>query len=225
MIARHLRYGSHSATPVRLAVVAAAGAVTASLLVSCSSSTPHVDAYTYNPEKAAVDVDTADLRRQKAIAGIPNCPRSTQGATQQDKGLPPITLPCLGGGRDVDLAGLTGPPTVLNFWAQTCGPCRQESPLFQRLHDSGAVRVVGVDFLDPLPDRAIAFAKELGLTYPQVADPEGATRAPLHVSGLPMTMFVDSQGVVRHVEYGAVRSAASLAALVSTYLAVDVDLG
>ncbi len=194
---------------------------------ACSTGTPEAAPYTYDPDRAAVDVDTAALRQQKEAARIPDCPRSsTPGtATAPDKGLPRITLPCLGGGREVDLAGLTGRPTVLNFWAQTCGPCRQESPLFQLLHETGAVRVVGIDFYDPLPSRAISFAAELGLTYPQLADPEAATRGPLRVSGLPVTMFVDADGRVQHVEYGAVQSADDLATLVATYLGIDVELG
>ena len=196
-------------------------------LTACGSATiPKAAPYTYDSGKAAVDVDTPALRQAKAAADIQPCPASDQGATQTDKGLPAITLPCLGGGKAVDLAGLTGKPTVLNFWAQTCGPCRQESPLFQRLHEKAPdVQVIGVDFYDPLPSRAIAFADELGLTYPQVADPEAATRAPLRVSGIPMTIFLAPDGTVRHVEYGAVRSASDLATLVKTHLDVDVDLG
>jgi cytochrome c biogenesis protein CcmG, thiol:disulfide interchange protein DsbE len=180
--------------------------------------------YSYDPGDAAVDVDTAQLRAQKAEAGIPDCPKVDADAAAVDGGVPAITLPCLGGGRDVDLAGLTGEPTVLNFWAQTCGPCRQESPLFQQLHETGDVRVLGVDFYDPIPGKALAFADELGLTYPQIADPEAATRAPMRVQGLPMTVFVDEDGQVTHVEYGAVQSPHDLATLVQAYLDVDVEL-
>jgi len=202
-------------------VVVAAGTLTAcgGDDVATSSS------YSYDPDHAGVDVDTSDLRAQKAAAEIPDCPKVASETTAVDGGLPAITLPCLGGGRAVDLAGLDGRPTVLNFWAQTCGPCRDESPLFQQLHETGDVRVLGVDFYDPIPGKALAFADELGLTYPQLADPEAATRAPMRVQGLPMTVFLDSDGQVTHVEYGAVRSAADLAKLVKTYLDVDVELG
>lgn len=212
MIAKSLRL----ATTGVLAMLAFGG------LASCSGGTPKVDSYTYDPGKAAVDVDTAALRRQKAAAAIENCPESSTTASQEKGALPPITLPCLGGGRSVDLAGLRGQPTVLNFWAQTCGPCRQESPLFQKLHATGTVRVIGVDFYDPLPSRALDFADQLGLTYAQLADPDAATRAPLRIAGLPATFFLDRHGVVQHVEYGAVQSSADLATMVSTYLGVDV---
>ncbi len=210
------------AKPLRIAAAAASTLLACGGLASCSSNVPKVDPYTYDPGKAAVNVDTAGLRRQKAAAGIENCPASSTNPSQRQGALPPITLPCLGGGRPVDLAGLTGEPTVLNFWAQTCAPCRQESPLFQALHRTGKVRVIGVDFYDPLPSRALDFADELGLTYPQLADPDAATRAPLRLAGLPATFFVNAHGVVQHVEYGAVQSSADLARMVSTYLGVDV---
>ena len=210
------RRRAHVLVVTALLVVAVAG---------CTSSAPSTSHYTYDPDKAAVDVDTSALRAQKAAAKIPDCPSSASTDRQVDGGLPPVTLPCLGGGRPVDLAGLSGRPTVLNFWAQTCGPCREEAPLFEQLHRAGAVRVLGVDFYDPLPDRALDFANELGLTYPQLADPEAATRGPMRVQGLPMTVFLASDGMIKHVEYGAVQSGADLARLVSTYLGVDVELG
>ena len=117
------------------------------------------------------------------------------GPTESTGGLPALTLPCLGGGANVDLAGLRG-PLLLNFWAQYCTPCQEESPLLEQLSRAarGQVEVVGVDFIDPLPGRALAFAKEHGLTYPQIADPAAAAKGPLRISGLPFTFFVDAAG-------------------------------
>lgn len=194
-------------------------------LTACAGGTPEPDPYTYDPDKSSVDVDTVALRAQKADTTIAACPRVESVAGSADDGLPPITLPCLGGGPAVDLAGLRGKPTIVNWWAQTCAPCREESPLLQRLHETGDVRVLGVDFYDPLPDRAIAFADELRLSYPQLADPNAATRGPMHVQGLPMTVFLDADGKVMFVQYGAVQSAGELATLVKTHLGVDVELG
>ncbi|MDQ3485857.1 MAG: TlpA family protein disulfide reductase [Actinomycetota bacterium] len=184
------------------------------------------DAYTFDAEQAPVQVDNPGLRQQKAKAKIADCPSSSEAALVEG-GLPDITLPCLGGGRDVRLAGLRGTPMVLNFWAQTCGPCRTESPLFQQLHEAAGeeVAMVGIDWQDARPGYALAFADELGLTYPQIADPEGATRAPMRVTGLPLTLFVTAAGKVSHTEYGAIDSAGELASMVDRYLGVEVDLG
>lgn len=194
---------------------------------ACTSSEPRAEeSYTFDASQAPVQVDNLDLRQQKATAGIADCPRSSDAAVVEG-GLPDITLPCLGGGRDVSLAGLRGTPMVLNFWAQTCGPCRTESPLFQQLHEAAGeeVTMVGVDWQDSRPGYALAFASELGLTYPQIADPEAATRAPMRVTGLPLTLFVTADGTISHTEYGAIDSADELASMVDSYLDVKVKLG
>ncbi len=200
------------------------------LLAVCACSAPvpsEAEPYEFDQRDTAVKVDTPELREQKAAAAIEPCPASDGSATTVERGLPHLRLPCLGGGRDVDLAGLRGTPTVINLWAQYCGPCRQEAPLFQRFHEAAGddVAVIGIDWQDTRPGAAIAFADELGLTYPQLADPEAATRAPLRVSALPMTLLVDEQGVVVHTQYTVVTSIGELADLVERKLGVRVDVG
>jgi cytochrome c biogenesis protein CcmG, thiol:disulfide interchange protein DsbE len=72
---------------------------------------------------------------------------------------------------------------------------------------------------------AIAFAEQLGVTYPQMADPEAATRKPLHIAGLPMSLFVNSSGTIVGASYGAITSADQLAAMIWRYLGVKVHAG
>jgi cytochrome c biogenesis protein CcmG, thiol:disulfide interchange protein DsbE len=197
------------------------------LATGCSSAGTPQASYVFRPDHSPVKVDTPQLRAEKAAAGIDNCPTSRPPTRSEVAGantMPRITLPCLGGGRSVNLAGLRGTPTVVNFWAQSCGPCRAESPILQRVHEAarGRLRVIGVDWEDSQPGMAIAFARQLGLTYPQIADPEAATRKPLGIAGLPVSVFLDASGRIVHANYGAVTSAKELTALVSRYLHVDV---
>lgn len=176
----------------------------------------------FDLQRGSVKVDTPELRSLKAAAGIAACPGPETGQPV-DGGLPSLTLPCLGGGRDVDLAGLRG-PLVVNFWSQTCTPCRDEAPLLQELWaDAGdTVGVIGVDFYDPRPEWALKFAKAYGLTYPQVADTEAAAKADLRVAALPMTFFVDSSGSIAYTQVGPIDSAEELSDLVREHLGVDV---
>ncbi len=199
--------------------------VLASLVAAgCSGSAgPHRAAYTFHSSDSGIKVDTPALRAFKASTQIPPCPAHSSGTSGVAGGLPDLTLPCLGGGHSVDLATLRG-PALVNFWAQNCGPCRSESPLLERLSRSaaGKVSVLGVDFIDPMPGLAIGFAKELGLSYPQVADPAGAAKGPLRIAALPYTFFVDASGKITHVEVGPIKSATELASLVRENLGVTV---
>jgi thiol-disulfide isomerase/thioredoxin len=173
-----------------------------------------------------VKVDTPALRAMKAQAGIAACPSGTTGSSAVADGMPDVTLPCLGGGPEVDLAGLRG-PLLVNFWAQTCGPCRTESPLLEQFARAakGQVGVVGVDFYDPRPGMAIEFAKARGVTYPQLADPDGVSKGPLRIAALPYTFFVAPSGRIAYTQVGPISSPAQLATLVEQHLGVTLATG
>ncbi|MGZ4477313.1 MAG: TlpA family protein disulfide reductase [Nocardioidaceae bacterium] len=168
-----------------------------------------------------VQVDSPALRAAKRRAGVENCPRAA--ARPGTGSLPSVTLPCLGGGRDVDLARLRG-PMVINLFAQWCGPCRGELPYYQELSQKakGKVKVLGIDYLDTLPDRALQLAKQTGVTYPLLADPDAAVRLPFRVHGLPGVVFVDRSGKVTDLEYVSVQSYGQLRRLVQEHLGVHL---
>jgi thiol-disulfide isomerase/thioredoxin len=190
------------------------------LLTSCvAPESPGPDSGT----SSNVDVDTAALRQLKQLAGVAPCPRTGSGAAAVEGGLPDITLPCLGGGRDVTLSALRG-PMVINLWAQWCGPCRRELPHYQELHEraSGKLQVIGLDWLDTQPGRALELAKQTGVTYPLLADPDGKTEVPLRIRGLPGVLFVDADGRVAAKEFLEIRSYAQLRDLVRDNLGIEL---
>jgi thiol-disulfide isomerase/thioredoxin len=195
---------------------------TAMLVAGCGGD-PVTKQYVFDSSESPVKVDTPELRHLKAAAGVEPCPRTTAPLSTSSRALPDVTLPCLGGGRPVDIARLRG-PLLLNFWAQNCTPCRVESPLLQTIADEyrGKIQVIGIDWQDTLPDYALAMVGGLGVTYPQLADPEGATRAPLEIQGLPYTFFVTNDGSVAYVNRGVLDSA-DVRTLIQTYLGVPSD--
>jgi thiol-disulfide isomerase/thioredoxin len=137
--------------------------------------------------------------------------------------MPSVTLPCLGGGRDVDVAGLRG-PMIVNFWASWCSGCRKEMPALAAYaaHHS-KVQVLGIDFLDSQPGAALELAQQSDVRYPLVADPKGALdkKSPLpHIGGLPMTVFLDSDGSIAHIEPGTMESEKDVEAAAEKYLGV-----
>lgn len=200
----------------RLAVVAALLLT----LTACSSSEPVSTKPTFGGD-AGTTIAPGDLAAAKAAAGIEDCPAPGEPSSGDDT-LPDLTLDCLASGEPVDLARLTGTPTVINLWASWCKPCRTELPIMARADAAygGAVRFIGVDYDDGDPDRAIALAADSGVTYPQLSDPDRTSKAPLRVIGLPQTIFVDAQGRMVATERKEFRSYADLTAAIERHLGV-----
>jgi thiol-disulfide isomerase/thioredoxin len=197
----------------------AAGAAVALLGVVVLAGCSDTPDFTF-PNKAKIDVDTPQLREDKKAAGVEPC-RPGTGAND----LPAITLPCFGGGPDVDLSTLEG-PLVLNVWAVYCGPCREEMPVLEEFHQQygDQVGIIGVDYSDPQVDAAMGLVEDTGVTYPLLADPQedllGADPFPTMFK-LPMMVFVRADGTVT-MEADYVESLDELVDLVDTHLGIQL---
>lgn len=172
---------------------------------------------------ADVDVDTPRLRELKRDVGMEPCPR-VPAADRVDEGLPALTVPCLGGGRDVDLGSLRG-PLVVNIWQSFCQPCIKEMPALQEFHErhGNRVDVLGIDYQDTRPEAALELARRTGATYPSVADPGGEINGrdgfPV-LRGVPYFVLVDEDGRVAHIEVGGVDRVGEIEAMVEEHLEV-----
>lgn len=194
---------------------AAALLAAAFLVTGCAG-----DPATPTPGAAEIDVDTAQLRELKREAGVEDC--EPGGGASVAGGLPAVTLPCLGGGPEVDLSRLSG-PLVVNLWQSTCAPCREEMPLLQSFHEryGDRVAVLGIDYQDVQPVAALELVRETGVTYPLLADPQseldGAAPFP-RLRGMPFLALVDDDGRVVHQEFVVLRSEQHLRDLVTEHL-------
>lgn len=148
---------------------------------------------------------------------------SSGDSGDSDTLLPALTLPCLSGGGEIDLAGAPGTPTVLNVWASWCGPCAAELPHLQKLHDRAGdkVQVLGVDILDSR-DQALPFAAATGMTFPSLFDAKGELQQWSGIPGPPFTLLIDADGTIVHRKIGQVASYDELRGLVETHLGVEV---
>lgn len=108
-------------------------------------------------------------------------------------------------GQTISLADLHGRPVIVNFWASWCLPCRDEFPLLAAAYDryaSQGLQIVGV-IHDDGPQTATDFATQYGATWPLVLDPGDATYEAYDGGvGVPISYYIDRDGVVRAVSYG-----------------------
>lgn len=112
-------------------------------------------------------------------------------------------------------------PLVVNVWASTCVPCRDEMPALQAFAQAyaGKVAVVGVNPLDGA-DELRRFAAETGVSYPLYRDPDGVFQVELGIELIPATLFVRADGTIAQLYLGALDQD-RLAALVASELGVD----
>jgi peroxiredoxin len=108
---------------------------------------------------------------------------------------PSFTLPDPDG-KKISLKDFRGKLVMLNFWATWCAPCREEMPTMERLYqefkNKGFV-ILAVNVKDQKKD-ALAFIKELKLTFPVVFDPDGEVGLRYGAWGLPATYLIGPKG-------------------------------
>jgi len=111
-------------------------------------------------------------------------------------------------GGEVSLTDYRGKWVLVNFWASWCPPCRQETPLLQSFANEHADRlvVIGVNQQEP-SSVAGEFVDEYGVTYPIALDLTGEVSVAYRVSrgGLPATLLIDPEGVIREIHPGQIR--------------------
>lgn len=123
---------------------------------------------------------------------------------------PAFSLPELRVDRPpVTLAEVPGRPTVVNFFAAWCEPCKRELPLLRESSRRHAASVVflGVDHQDSRSD-AIELLDEFGITYPAGYDPRGDVAARYRLRGLPATVFVAANGRIVELHHGELNASA-----------------
>jgi thiol-disulfide isomerase/thioredoxin len=107
------------------------------------------------------------------------------------------------------LSDYRGRAVFLNFWATWCIPCRAELPDMEAaLRTYGdRLAVVAVNNGESLGN-AQRFLNEIGVELTAFAyDPEQAVVGLYGLYGMPMSYFIDAQGVITRVVVGQVTSA------------------
>lgn len=117
--------------------------------------------------------------------------------------LPIQTLPAFSDGDPVDVGQYLGEPLLVNFWATWCAPCLREMPMLRDMSQdlTGDVTFLGINVQD-IQTNAEAFIGELDVDYDQASDPNGDYFRAVGGLGMPTTLLVDEQGLVRYRHTG-----------------------
>jgi cytochrome c biogenesis protein CcmG, thiol:disulfide interchange protein DsbE len=189
--------------------------LTALVVAVAGCATTHV---TTSPGPGGTGATPSEI----AAAHLRPCPPSS--ATAVPGGLPNVTVPCLGDGPAVHMAGLTGAPTVVNVWGSWCPPCQAEEKYLSAAYDKdhARVRFLGVDVVDEA-DSALNFVShvEPPVHFPSVFDENRKVALGLHVAAPPYTFFVSAAGRIVGRSAGAYSSTAQVQSDIARYLHVS----
>ncbi|OQY48589.1 MAG: hypothetical protein B6242_02015 [Anaerolineaceae bacterium 4572_78] len=144
----------------------------------------------------------AEITASELLSIESELPSDLAMAPYPDSIAPDFTLNNLAG-DNITLSNLRGKPTIINFWASWCPPCKQEMPAIQRAYNiyGEQVNFLAINVKESA-DTVQGFVNKQQLTFSVLHDSDGNIGNGIYqVRGIPTTLFVDERGVVvnRHV--------------------------
>ena len=107
-------------------------------------------------------------------------------------------------GSNIRLSEYRGQVVLINFWASWCGPCRQEMPELDKLHQKYQDLGFTVFGINVEQDRASAdrVLRDIPVSFPVLFDDENLVSELYQVDAMPVTVLVDRSGTVRFAHKG-----------------------
>ena len=107
-------------------------------------------------------------------------------------------------GNVVNLSELKGQVVMINFWASWCGPCRQEMPLLEAIHQKYeplGFTLLAVNVEENSKDGQ-SWLKDRPVSFPVLYDPDNGVSKLYDVVAMPSTVLIDRKGNVRYLHHG-----------------------
>lgn len=142
--------------------------------------------------------------RDRAHHGVSG--KDPGGVIQRNAGsiLPDFDLVMLDG-KTTKFSEMKSKVTLINFWATWCGPCVKEMPSLQKLSDAYSARglnVIGINLDEDPEDVLEKFLEKNKIKFKSFVDAKGTLADRFNVSGLPLTLVIDSNRKVLLEEMG-----------------------
>ena len=102
------------------------------------------------------------------------------------------------------LSELRGKVVYVDFWASWCGPCRQSFPwmnAMQRKYAGKGLQIIAINVEADRGD-ALRFLARYPADFAVLFDDRGHTPRQFDVKGMPSSVLIGRDGIVRHVHLG-----------------------
>jgi peroxiredoxin len=131
------------------------------------------------------------LQSNKSSFDLAEKPRFKKGVSA-----PSFTLPDLNG-KMVSLADYKGQVVLLNIWATWCGPCVEEMPSMERLHqelkdEKFVILAVSID--ESGAKAVLPFMKKHKLSFLALTDSVASIKNLYQTTGVPESFIIDKEG-------------------------------
>jgi peroxiredoxin len=125
-------------------------------------------------------------------------------------------------GTTFALSDFKGRSVMLNFWRTTCGPCVLEMPILQEVYDEwqGGEVVMLIINIGESADTVEDFLDTLDLSLPVILDREAFAAEQYRAYSIPCTFFIDKEGGIRGIKFGAFQSAEELGNILEQLIAL-----
>jgi thiol-disulfide isomerase/thioredoxin len=124
-------------------------------------------------------------------------------------------------GKTVKLSDYRGKPVLLNFWATWCGPCRGEVPFLNQInaaYSSQGLVMMAVD-VGENSTTIQNFMTSLNVSLPAFMDANTTIAQNTYkVGGIPTTLMIDKNGIIRFRITGAFPDKASIETALKTIM-------